>query len=192
MFALIGLGNPGAEYAATRHNTGFLVIDAVAEKLGLRFQAVDGGYLLAEGKIDNWDVLLIKPLTYMNNSGYAVRDAIERCQIDVRNFLVIVDDFHLPLGAIRIRHRGSDGGHNGLRSIAHHLQSTDFARMRCGIAGESMPEEKSLMAEYVLSPFTSSEMKALRRLVDAARDAAIACASDGVDAAMQKFNSRVH
>jgi PTH1 family peptidyl-tRNA hydrolase len=188
MFALIGLGNPGAEYAPTRHNIGFMVLDAVAEMFRVRYRRNQDDYLVAEQKVDGQVLTLVKPLTYMNNSGQAVLEVIQHYGININELLIIVDDFHLPLGTLRIRRRGSDGGHNGLRSVAHHLQTNEFARMRCGIGGKSMPVIKSDLADYVLSPFEDEEIRAVRILVENARDAAVEAARTDFEIAMQRFN----
>jgi len=188
MFALIGLGNPGAEYATTRHNIGFMVLDAVGGALRMRFKRQPGEYTMAEGSLGGEVVLLVKPLTYMNNSGAAVAEVLERCTPERPKILVIADDFHLPLGRLRIRLRGSDGGHNGLRSISYHLQTSEFARLRCGIGGEGMPVEKQDMAAYVLAPFDEREEDTVRKLIGRARDAALETVVSGFESAMQQYN----
>lgn len=188
MFALIGLGNPGAEYATTRHNIGFMVLDAVGGALRVRFKQQPGEYAMAEGTFGGDVVLLIKPLTYMNNSGVAVADVLQRFTLEQPKILVIADDFHLPLGRLRIRLRGSDGGHNGLRSISYHLQTSEFARLRCGIGSEGMPVEKHDMAEYVLAPFDERELDTVRKLIQRARDAALETIAAGFESAMQQYN----
>ena len=190
MLALIGLGNPGAEYAETRHNLGFMVVDALAELPGERLHAKTGLYASAQRSYEGQDILLVKPLTYMNNSGLAVAAVQRTYGMGINSLLIVVDDFHLPLGTLRMRHRGSDGGHNGLRSIIQHLGTSDFARMRCGIGGASMPDEKSEMASYVLSPFDTAELRNVRQLIEEARDAALAVALIGRETAMQRFNTK--
>jgi PTH1 family peptidyl-tRNA hydrolase len=191
MFALFGLGNPGGEYATTRHNLGFMVLEAVARKLQTQFAFDEGNFLIAEQSIRDEEILLVKPLTYMNNSGRAVEEIVSRYRLEIEKLLVIVDDFHLPMGTIRIRRSGTDGGHNGLRSICDHLQTTGIARMRCGIAGQRMPVKKSQMAEFVLSSFDSDELPAVQKLLERAADAAIMIALTGIDRAMQEFNKNI-
>lgn len=190
MRALIGLGNPGAEYTETRHNVGFMVLDAVAELLQTRFHTIVDAYTVAERTLRGQKIVLVKPLTYMNNSGLAIAGVLRDYGIDVDKLLIIVDDFHLPLGTVRIRHRGSDGGHNGLRSIIQHLQTTEFARMRCGIGGTSMPNIKSDLASYVLTPFEANELRTVRHLIEQARDAAIETALTNIETAMQRYNTK--
>jgi peptidyl-tRNA hydrolase, PTH1 family len=186
--ALVGLGNPGSEYEGTRHNIGFAVVDALSSLLKIRLSGRGRNYRLGEGAIGEERVLLLQPLTYMNNSGEAVREIVEAYRLELQSLLVIVDDFHLPLGAIRIRLKGSDGGHNGLYSIIEQLQSDNFPRLRCGIGGESMPSDNREMAHYVLSPFEKQEQDAVRDLTLRARDAAVVAVSEGFEAAVSRFN----
>jgi PTH1 family peptidyl-tRNA hydrolase len=187
MFALIGLGNPGAEYAGTRHNTGFMVIDAVADFLGGKaFTYGDGEYLIAERRISSVRSILIKPLTYMNNSGIAYADVLARFGISAERTLTVTDDIHLPLGTLRIRLRGSHGGHNGLRSIIDRLGSLEFPRLRCGIGHTETAG--NILADYVLSPFTAEEGPAVAEMVLRARDAAISAVTETPDALMRRFN----
>jgi len=154
---VVGLGNPGSEYHGTRHNIGFAIVDAVAEKIGIEFDAGPGEYHIAGPGGGEHNFVLIKPLTYMNNSGIAVKQILEQFAIGAEDLLVVIDDFHLPLGSYRIRQRGSSGGHNGLYSIIYHLQSEDFPRLRFGIAGTTLPADKSRMADFVLAPFEPAE-----------------------------------
>ena len=170
MRAIIGLGNPGNEYENTRHNIGFAVIDAVASKMDIILSEGKGEYLMGSKKIGNNNITLVKPLTYMNNSGIAVKEIIDYFHLDLWQILVVVDDFNLPLGTTRIRLRGSAGGHNGLYSIIYHLGSEDFPRLRCGIADESMPKYKSARADFVLSSFDRSENKIVQQMIEKARD----------------------
>ncbi len=193
MFALIGLGNPGAEYATTRHNIGFMVLDAVAEVLRVRFRRRWGGlYASAEAAHGGEGILLVKPMTYMNNSGVAVAGMLQEHRLGAGKMVVIADDFHLPLGRLRIRLRGSDGGHNGLRSIAYHLQTDDFARIRCGIGGETMPVQKQDMADYVLASFDEDERERVGDLIGRACEAALGTVAMGFDAVMQRYNRKTN
>ena len=175
---LIGLGNPGDEYALTRHNIGFRVIDALGRTRKVRTVRPAGEYALLATREGERLILLMKPLTYMNNSGTAVADVIERHALSAEQMLVIVDDFALPLGKLRLRRSGSDGGHNGLFSIAHALQTTQFARLRCGIGVPEMPA-KRLLADFVLSPFSAEEIPAADRMVTEAAKMALAFARGG-------------
>jgi len=188
MHLLIGLGNPGNEYAETRHNTGFLVADEFAARHKQRFRPGPGSYWFAECSLKDTEVLVAKPTTYMNDSGIAVLELVERHAVPLDRLLVICDDFQLPLGSIRIRPDGSDGGHNGLSSIVYHLQSDRFPRLRCGIASPSMPAEKSRMKHFVLERFPESEHPAVRRMLGRAGDACEVFIADGIAQAMNRFN----
>lgn len=190
MHALVGLGNPGSEYEGTRHNLGFAVLDALSGLLKVRLRPGPGNYRSCSGLIGRETVLLVQPMTYMNNSGEAVQAVVESYRLELRDLLVIVDDFQLPLGALRLRLKGSDGGHNGLYSIIYHLRSHEFPRLRCGIAGDSMPADKREMARFVLSPFERHERDAVRDLTVRARDAAVVAVTDGLEAAVNRFNRK--
>ena len=135
-------------------------------------------------------VTVLKPVTYMNNSGIAVHEFLEQQQIALENILIVCDDFQLPIGTIRLRKDGSDNGHNGLSSIIYHLQTDQFARLRCGIASDSMPLEKSKMKDFVLDRFPESELRIVENMVERARDACISFIMDGIDQAMNKFNAK--
>lgn len=191
MLALIGLGNPGAEYAETRHNIGFMVVDVLAAGRRMRYAGGTGEFLYCPFHAGETEALLVKPMTYMNNSGLTVRRIAEELGIGTAGLLVIVDDFQLPLGSLRIRLGGSDGGHNGLRSIIEHLGTESFPRMRCGIGGASMPSDKSEMAGYVLSPFDRQEGPSVGELVGRAAEAARMAVTDGIGQALQRCNIRV-
>lgn len=189
MVAIIGLGNPGSEYENTRHNLGFAVIDLLAEKLNIHLDAGKGDYLIGFGSFHSNDIGLVKPLTYMNNSGLAVLDLTERYKLQLHNCLVVCDDVNLSLGRIRLRPKGNDGGHNGLYSIIYHLQTEEFPRLRCGISRESTSEKKLNTAEFVLSVFEEHEKKPVHTMVMKAQNAALCFAQDGIDIAMNRFNS---
>jgi PTH1 family peptidyl-tRNA hydrolase len=189
VFAIIGLGNPGSEYEGTRHNIGFAVVDGLAKKLNVNLRSGRGEYAIGLTAIGEQKLALVKPLTYMNNSGIAVREIIEWYKVSIQDLIIITDDFHLPLGTLRLRLKGSDGGHNGLYSIINHLQSDEFPRMRCGIESISMPKNKKEMANFVLSPFDKIESDTVHGMIDRAQTAAIAAATDGVETAMNRFNT---
>lgn len=150
---------------------------------------MQNAYLAAQTAIHTRPVILVKPLTYMNNSGDAVADIVERYNVALDELLIICDDFQLPLGSIRLRAKGSDGGHNGLRSVINRLQSREFPRLRCGIAGKTMPTKKSSMASYVLAPFEKDEIPVVEAMVDRARDAALTFVREGIVAAMNTFHA---
>jgi PTH1 family peptidyl-tRNA hydrolase len=176
--AIVGLGNPGMQYRATRHNAGFLVIDELCRRLRITLRPGKGDYQLARTSADGVELHLAVPMTFMNNSGTAVLDILERYHVAPRELLVVVDDYALPLGSLRFRMKGSDGGHNGLGSIIYMLNSHEFPRLRCGIGVESMPP-KSDMAGFVLSPFAPEEVPAVNDMVKRAADACIEFARTG-------------
>jgi PTH1 family peptidyl-tRNA hydrolase len=185
---IVGLGNPGTEYAETRHNVGFMVLDELSAKLKAPFKAGKGNYLAALSHTGRRRVVLLKPLTYMNNSGMAVSEALEHFDVRLEEMAIICDDFALPLGVLRIRQKGSDGGHNGLYSIIYQLNSIEFTRIRCGIRKETMLL-KSPMAEFVLSRFDPEEIKPVQAMVGRAAQAALEFAEHGIARTMNKFNS---
>jgi PTH1 family peptidyl-tRNA hydrolase len=161
MKVIAGLGNPGLRYRGTRHNAGFMVIDSLAKKHGIRVRQKAFGGVYGSGRIAGEEVLLFKPLTYMNLSGEAVKSVLSRHLEYKGDLLVVVDDFNIPLGSFRLREKGSAGGHNGLESLIGHIGG-DFARLRVGIGSEGMPAERS---GYVLSPFTRAEKRDLDGLM---------------------------
>ncbi len=190
MYLIVGLGNPGNEYVRTRHNLGFLVADSLAASMDKSFSAGKGEFWFAQCSLNTINVTVLKPATYMNNSGIAVREFLEQSQIPIENILIVCDDFQLPIGTIRLRKYGSDNGHKGLSSIIYHLQTDQFARLRCGIASTSMPSEKSNMKDFVLDNFPESELKTLEIMVACARDVCKSFVLDGIDQAMNKFNTK--
>lgn len=159
MRLILGIGNPGNKHKYNRHNVGFMVLDHLASLNSLTFSASRGDYYSAPGSLNGNDYLLIKPTTYVNNSGIAVKQAIENYNLDVKDLLIVHDDVNLPHSEIRVKARGGDGGHNGLSSVIWHLMSDDFARIRIGVGSNF---EKGEMAEYVLSNFSSEEMRTLK------------------------------
>lgn len=189
MYAIIGLGNPGSEYDDTRHNLGFRVIDALCRKFELQLAAGKGEYLIGKSSYRGEHTYLVKPLTYMNNSGIAVSDIVRRYRISLQNVLVICDDFQLFLGRLRLRQKGRDGGHNGLYSIIYQTGSQNFPRLRCSIATERMPKKKSEMAKFVLSPFESDEEPVVGEMVGSGLNAVLTFLVEGIEAAMNKFNN---
>jgi PTH1 family peptidyl-tRNA hydrolase len=187
--AIVGLGNPGNEYEWTRHNVGFFVADALCDALRTEFEAGKGNYLLATAYSGGTPVSLVKPLTYMNNSGLAVADIIERYHVEPNDVLVVCDDFNLPLGKIRLRPKGSDGGHNGLYSIIYQLQTEEFPRLRCGIGTAASTGPEFGATSFVLSVFDRDEKPAVRKMVESARDAALCFLSEGIGVAMDQWNA---
>lgn len=190
MYIIVGLGNPEKKYMNTRHNIGFDVIDAIAEKNDIALGEKKHKAVIGKGIVAGHKAVLVKPLTYMNLSGESIRSVIDFYKVDEKNELVVVsDDVSLDMGQLRIRKRGSDGGHNGLKNIIMHLGHDEFIRVRMGV-GEKPP--KMDLADYVLSHFSSEEREVMN---EAARTAALAIetvVTEGPDAAMNKYNKRKH
>jgi PTH1 family peptidyl-tRNA hydrolase len=155
---IFGIGNPGIRYEYTRHNAGFLLLDFFTQKKSLKFKATEGEYLEAKGSINGNGFALIKPVTFVNNSGIAARQVLEKYTIEPRDFLVVGDDVNLDNFALRVRLSGGDGGHNGLSSIIYHLVTDQFPRIRIGIG--SNPKDVAL-SDFVLSKFNESELRTL-------------------------------
>ncbi len=166
----VGLGNPGKKYDGTRHNIGFTVIDRLAEKLSIPIDRQKFKADFGIGTVANEKVILFKPLTYMNLSGEAVRPFLDYYRIDLDDMVVIYDDLDLPLGKLRLRQKGSAGGHNGVKSIIDHVGSGEFKRIRFGIGRPKHPHIP--IVDYVLSPFDSEERKFVE---DAVEKAVLAC-----------------
>ncbi|MBI3004961.1 MAG: aminoacyl-tRNA hydrolase [Ignavibacteriales bacterium] len=188
MFFIVGLGNPGNDYIHTRHNLGFDVVDKVVDEWKLRWKEGKGEYVFAVGSLKDVEFGLAKPLTYMNNSGDAVADIVGRFEVPLAQLLVVCDDFQLPLGVLRLRPGGSDGGHNGLYSIIYQLQSDQFPRLRCGIGSLTMPTDKNLMAGFVLEQFSKEELPLAKQMVERAREASLSFIEQGIDRTMNMFN----
>ena len=185
---IVGLGNPGKQYEWTRHNVGFLVVQHFAQKQLWKFSSdsrIKG--LIAEGDIDENKVYLLLPQTYVNQSGVAVRPAVSEKNISPENILVVNDDFSLDFGQVRLRSKGSDGGHNGLVSIIEHLKTNQFARLRLGI-GELIDKKQAV--DFVLGEFTKKEKKELDILIELATECCLCWVKEGVVKAMDQFNKR--
>ncbi|HUF08137.1 MAG TPA: aminoacyl-tRNA hydrolase [Rhodothermales bacterium] len=182
---IIGLGNPGPEYERTRHNIGFQVADAVAEKARITFTRERGDVLLGWGRMRGYPFGVAKPQTFMNRSGRAVYTLVQRYGLETQEMLVVVDDINLPPGTIRIRPNGSAGGHNGLQDIIDSLSTADFPRLRFGIGSNF---SRGRQADYVLSPFSEEEQPVVEEARLRARDAALTFVSDGVVTTMNRFN----
>lgn len=163
MRLILGIGNPGNKYKYNRHNVGFIVLDHFASSNSLSFTASKGNYYFASGSLFDHSYQLIKPTTYVNNSGIAAKQALEANNLDVRDLLIVQDDVNLPNSEIKVKLKGGDGGHNGLNSVIWHLMSDDFARIRIGVGSDF---EKGEMAAYVLSDFNTDEMKLIKERFD--------------------------
>ena len=183
---IVGLGNPGEKYERTRHNVGFLVVDALAERLGVPVQKLKHRALTNTVRLAGQKALLMKPVTFMNLSGEAVGDAARFYKLPPERVLVISDDTALPLGKLRLRKGGSAGGHNGLKSIIQHLGTDQFPRLRLGVGEKPRPDYD--MADWVLGRLQGEDWKAMEAAVDRAADAVEFVLSQGVDAAMNRFN----
>ena len=184
-YLIVGLGNPGPRYANTRHNVGFAVVDELASRWKITcwesaYQAMLVSTTYAQSRV--W---LVKPLTYMNNSGQAVSAIVKQRQIPLDHLCVVYDDVHLELATLRIRRKGSDGGHNGVKSLIHHLDSQDFARIRMGI-GSSVDNR----IDHVLSAFQENERERIEVGIQIAADGVATFIRHGVDVAMNRFNRK--
>ncbi len=184
-FLVVGLGNPGPRYEATRHNAGFLVVDLLAERLGGRFKAHKARADVAEGRLAGLPVVLAKPKTYMNESGGPVVNVARFYKIPVERIAVVHDELDLPYGEVRLKRGGGEGGHNGLRSTTASLGSKEYARVRFGIG---RPPGRQDPADYVLREFSTAERKDLAFHVDRAADAVEALLADGLEAAQNRFH----
>jgi peptidyl-tRNA hydrolase, PTH1 family len=185
-FLIVGLGNIGAEYKNTRHNIGFKVLDMLAEQSGTFFSN-DRLADIAEVKYKGKTLILIKPTTYMNLSGKAVNYWLQKEKILPKNMLVITDDIALPFGTIRIRPKGSDGGHNGLKSINESLNTQDYPRLRFGVGSNF---SKGRQAEYVLSEWNEEEKKTLEQRIDVATQVVKSFATTGLQRTMNDFSNK--
>lgn len=185
MHAFIGLGNPGVRYADTRHNAGFDVIDTWLRRLGHELSPVSERFHGAVVKIGELHVALVKPVTFMNRSGYAVREAMGHYELDVNRIVVVCDDVNLPFGTLRLRARGSHGGHRGLESIIDALGTEAFARQRIGV---DHPRDADTLVDYVLEEFTKEEATDLPIVLDRACDQLEVFISEGCGEAANKYN----
>jgi peptidyl-tRNA hydrolase, PTH1 family len=185
---VVGLGNPGDRYQATRHNVGFRVVDELAAQERIAVRRLEGGALLGRGAIGGEPILLARPQTFMNASGEAVRVLCQKYDVDLDRLCVVCDDADLPLGRLRFRARGSSGGHKGLQSTIASLGSFEFPRLRIGIAGPSDARDRDL-AEYVLEPFEPEERPVIEEAVGRAREAIVRWVTRGIDAAMLWTNT---
>lgn len=186
MYIIAGLGNPGRDYVNTRHNTGFEAIDAIASKFNININKEKFKALYGDGSIAGEKVILLKPQTYMNLSGESIRDFVHWYKIEPENVIVIYDDISLPVGKMRIRPKGSAGGHNGMKSIIYQLNTDIFPRIKIGVGS---PENKDYdLADYVLGKFTKEETEVLIKTVINASEAVETIIKNGTERAMAKYN----
>jgi PTH1 family peptidyl-tRNA hydrolase len=186
MKLIVGLGNPGFKYAATRHNVGFQVVERFAEKYRISLDTHEKDALTGRGRVAGGSVMAAKPLTYMNLSGSAVGKLVRAYLDSPRDLIVVYDDVDLPLGKLRLRERGSTGTHNGMRSIVSELGTEDFPRLRFGIRGE--PAANVDLADYVLGEFELSEMETIEPAIVRSLDALLMFCRGDLKRAMTQFN----
>jgi len=184
---IVGLGNPGARYADTRHNIGFRVVEELAGRRGIALDLRECNAFVGWDE----DVALAAPQTYMNRSGYSARCFMERWGLAADAFLVVYDEVHLPLGSLRLRPGGSPGGHRGMESVVESLGSDRVPRLRLGIAGRHGPGDGEGLVDFVLEPFAADEIEAVEEMIRRAADACEVWAREGTAAAMQGFNRRL-
>ncbi len=187
MRLIVGLGNPDPEYQWTPHNLGFMVVDELANRNGIRVERPEGKALVGRGKVAGEEVLLAKPQTYMNLSGISVRELLTKYDLDVDALLVMWDEVQLPLGIVRIHPDGSAGSHNGAKSVISAVGTLKFARLRLGCGPE---HPLSSRKEYVLRPMKKAELETAAEMIGEAGDAVEMILTQGLDAAMTKYNRR--
>lgn len=185
-FLVVGLGNPGIDYEFTRHNAGFLTLDHIASELDIEINRLKNNALTADTVIGGHRCLLVKPQTYMNNSGEAVRDISKFYKIPPEKIIVIFDDISLPCGKLRIRRKGTDGGHNGIKSIIYHLNSDNFPRIKIGVGAK--PNSDYNLADWVLSKFGKDDMEQLKSAITKATEVLPFILDGDIDKAMNKAN----
>lgn len=183
MVVFVGLGNIGDEYSSTKHNAGFWVVNELAKRMNISFKPGKGDYVYAEDR--NKDIILIKPTTGMNRSGLAVRQVLDKWNIELENLYLIVDDVDLSLGTLRIRPKGGDGCHRGMESVIYQLNENRFPRIRFGIKAD---DHKRPAEKYVLKSFRKKDQQIAEEMVQQAADAAMNILNHGINATMNKFN----
>ncbi|MBV9850021.1 MAG: aminoacyl-tRNA hydrolase [Armatimonadetes bacterium] len=182
---IVGLGNPGKEYERTRHNIGFAVVDLFARLNGIAVGRRDFRGLVGDGRVGEARVFLLKPQTYMNLSGESVAAFLRQKPLPLSDIMVVTDDIALPLGRLRLRARGSAGGHNGLKSLIQHLHSSEFPRLRFGVGA---PRDSSVQIDYVLGPFNRREQAEADEAAERAVAALEVWLREGIETAMNRFN----
>lgn len=185
-FMVVGLGNPGKDYEFTRHNAGFLTLDHIAAEENTDIKKLKYKALIGDTVISGHRCLLVKPQTFMNNSGEAVREIAQFYKIPPEKIIVIFDDISLPCGKLRIRRKGTDGGHNGIKSIIYHLNSDNFPRIKVGVGAKPHPEYN--LADWVLSTFKKDEMEELKKAITKATEVLPFILDGEIDKAMNKAN----
>lgn len=185
MYIIVGLGNPEEDYAKTRHNMGFNTINKLAEQYNIEVKQKKFKALYGTGIIENEKVILLKPQTFMNNSGESIKEIIDFYKAKPEDLIVIYDDIDLEVGTVKIRKKGGAGTHNGMKSVVHYVQSEDFIRVRVGIG---KPEHKGDLINYVIGAIPEEEVKILDEATTKAKEGVIEILKNGVDNAMNKIN----
>jgi len=184
LWLLVGLGNPGSRYARTRHNVGFMVLDALAEGIGLSFRDRTD-YRIGDGSIEDERIILIEPLTFMNRRGIAVKKVVDKHAVPPERMIVIHDDLDLATGRIKIRKKGSSGGHKGIESVIQQIGTRDFIRVKIGIGRDPLVPTEA----FVLSKFRKAEIPLIKDALSKASEAITCIVTEGPDRAMNKFNA---
>jgi len=188
---VVGLGNPGLKYEFTRHNIGFRIVDSLAQEIEVEFKKVKSYYsLISRGMINNHKVILIKPQTFMNLSGRAVSKVVSYYKMPLQDLLIVYDDLNLELGQVRIRKKGSAGGHMGMESIMQYLNSEDVPRLRIGIGNPSVNFNFDCVS-YVLSNFNGDEKDKIKKVIQLSAEATKIIIEDGFEKAMRKYNRKL-
>jgi peptidyl-tRNA hydrolase, PTH1 family len=193
---IVGLGNPGSKYFGTKHNIGFIIIDKLAEFFKIKSFTLENNYLYAEALYKEKQVVLMKPLTYMNGSGRAVKEFYDKYEVELKNTLIIYDDINLDFGVLRLRPSGSDGGQNGIKSVIYELETEEIPRLRIGIRNEAEIErlltlDRFDLADYVLSDFKEAELKDIDKIIEASKNAALSFIEFGIQETMNNYNKKV-
>ncbi|MBQ9737370.1 MAG: aminoacyl-tRNA hydrolase [Clostridia bacterium] len=186
MYIIAGLGNPGRKYVGTRHNMGFEALDAVAAKYDIDIKKAKFNALYGEGMIEGEKVILVKPQTFMNLSGEAIREFKSMYKTEADKIIIIYDDVSLPVGKLRIRPKGSAGGHNGIKNIIYQLNTDEFPRIKIGVGSPEHPDYD--LVDYVLGKFTKTEVKQLVPVAVSVADAVGEIIKNGIEKAMSAFN----
>jgi PTH1 family peptidyl-tRNA hydrolase len=187
MYIIVGLGNPGTEYKHTRHNIGFMVLDKLSSRHNIKPAKKSKSALSGKGRINSENVMIVAPMTFMNNSGMAVKEIMRYEKTDLSQLIVIYDDLDLDPGRVRVRFGGGSGGHNGIKSIVSHMGSGDFIRVRIGIG---RPPGRMNPSDYVLGSFNKNEREEIEFSIDNAADAVDYIIANGVEKAMNEFNRK--
>ena len=186
-YIVVGLGNPGSKYETTRHNTGFMFMDVLADKYDVKLKKIQFKAVTAQAEINGHKCLLVKPQTFMNNSGESVREIVSFYKIPPEKIIVVFDDISLPCGKLRIRRKGSDGGHNGIKSIIYQINSDAFPRIKLGVGEKPHPDYD--LADWVLSSFKKDELILMREACEKSVSAVELMVDGDIDKAMSNFNS---